>query len=183
MSTPAAPTLGRSRRAWIVATVLCVAWSAVTARLFVWPDLPPLPPTVDAVVKLGGPGDRDQLAVTLVQQGRAPYLAQSTYRLEPSHAECPRGLPNVTVLCCVADPTTTRGEARAIAAMARQYGWRSIILVTTADQAWRAKVRVSRCFDGEIYVATVDLRWHEWPYEIAYQWGATARAFTYERSC
>ena len=47
----------------------------------------------------------------------------------------------MTILCFHADPNTTRGEARDIAAMAAQYDWDSIILVTTPDHAWRVRVR------------------------------------------
>jgi uncharacterized SAM-binding protein YcdF (DUF218 family) len=173
------------RRQWatIVFLAAVLVWSAVTLRLFVLPDLPPLPPTADAIVELGGPGERDDLAVALAAQGRSPYLAKSATSTEMHHGRCLPPVSGVTVLCFHSTPFTTRGEARSIAAMASQHGWHSVILVTTADQAWRAVVRVSRCFRGQIYVATASLPWHEWPYQIAYQWGATAKAFTYERSC
>jgi uncharacterized SAM-binding protein YcdF (DUF218 family) len=39
-----------------------------------------------------------------------------------------------------------RGEARFIGGVARQYGWKSVIIVTTPDHAWRAALRVSRCW-------------------------------------
>jgi hypothetical protein len=167
----------------ILAVVAFLAWGAVTARLFVWPDLPPLPDRVDAIVELGGPGNRDDLALALAEQGRARYLVQSTSDYAMRNGWCQPPVANVTVRCFHPDPFTTRGEARAIAAMAKEYGWQSIILVTTPDQAWRATVRVGRCFDGEIFVATATLQWYKWPFEVVEEWGATAKAFTYETSC
>jgi uncharacterized SAM-binding protein YcdF (DUF218 family) len=67
--------------------------------------------------------------------------------------------------------------------MAREHGWHSVILVTSPDQASRAVLRVSRCFHGQIYVATARLPLHDWPGQIAYQWAATAKAYTLETSC
>jgi uncharacterized SAM-binding protein YcdF (DUF218 family) len=87
------------------------------------------------------------------------------------------------VVCFHPEPFTTRGEARAIADMARQNGWSSVILVTTPDQAWRATVRVSRCFDGPVSVATTPLPPYLRPPEIGYQWGATLKAYTFETTC
>ena len=183
MTSPTTLSLWRRRWAWIVAAVIVLVWCGVTARLFVWPPLPDLPATVDAIVELGGPGERDDLAVALAEEGRARYLVQSASAMEMRYNQCLPPVPHVTVVCFHPDPFSTRGEARAIATMAARYGWRSVILVTTRDQAWRAKVRVGRCFDGDVYVATAGLPWQDWPYQIAYQWAATAKAFTYERSC
>jgi hypothetical protein len=89
----------------------------------------------------------------------------------------------VAVICFHSDPFTTRGEAREVSEMATRYGWHSVILVTTPDQAWRANVRVSRCFGGQVFVATVPLPWYLWPSQIAYQWAATVKAYTFETSC
>ena len=177
-----------SRRRWVIATVLLVlvcAFSIATARLFVWPSLPPLPEQADAIVQLGGPGNRESTALALARDGLAPMLVQSTYAEDLiDDGECLPPVPDVVTLCFHPDPNTTRGEAQAIARFAEEYGWRSIILVTTPDQAWRASVRVSRCFDGDIFVATTPLP-HRllWLRQIPYQWGATAKAFTVETDC
>ncbi len=89
----------------------------------------------------------------------------------------------MTLLCFHPDPGTTRGEAQWIGTEGRARGWKSVILVTTPDQAYRARLRVGRCFPGKVYVATSALPWHYWFRQIPYQWGATAKALVWERSC
>jgi hypothetical protein len=167
-----------------VLAVLVAGFGVATARLFVWPDLPPLPDRAYAIVQLGGPGERRSVALDLAREGRAPVVAISVSTDEVDTSWCDEGrLDDTAVICFHPDPFTTRGEARSIAELARSHGWHSVILVTTPDQAWRATVRVSRCFDGEIFVATAELPRRRWPMQILYQWGATAKAFTVETSC
>jgi uncharacterized SAM-binding protein YcdF (DUF218 family) len=179
-----APGRRRRRRATLVTVaVLFVAWVAVTARLFVWPSLPPLPPHVDAIVELGGPGDRDAVALRLARDHRAQYVVQSTVDSDVAADRCLPPVSDVTVLCFHPEPNTTRGEAQSIQRLATQYGWKSVILVTTPDQAWRARVRVTRCFDGDVAVSTAPLPLVDWLWQIPYQWAATIKAFTVERSC
>jgi hypothetical protein len=55
--------------------------------------------------------------------------------------------------------------------------------VTTPDQAWRARLRVSRCFAGPVYVATSHLPLRDWLTQIPYQWAASAKALLWQRSC
>src|SRR5689334_4715128 len=130
----------RSRRVVIAVVALVVAGvSVLTAHLFIWPDLPALPQRADVIVQLGGPGNRRLVALDLARQGRAPLVAISVSVDEVNTKWCHRGrLADVPVVCFHTEPSTTRGEARAIAAMADQHGWRSVILVTTPDQASRA---------------------------------------------
>ena len=66
------------RRVALVALVLVVAFAATTARLFVWPSLPPLPAHADAIIELAGPGDRDAVTIALAQKHLAPVVIQST---------------------------------------------------------------------------------------------------------
>jgi uncharacterized SAM-binding protein YcdF (DUF218 family) len=167
-----------------VLVVVLAGVSVVTGHLFVWPDLPPVPQRADVIVQLGGPGDRRFVALNLARQGRAPLVAISVSDAEVDTSWCRAGrLRGVPVVCFHSEPFTTRGEARAVARMAGQHGWHSVILVTTPDQASRAILRVSRCYDGKIFVATARLPWYLWPTQIVYQWGATAKAYTFETSC
>ena len=96
---------------------------------------------------------------------------------------CPARPPGVTLVCFEPDPATTRGEAEAVGRLARRYHWQSVALVTTRAQDTRARIRVGRCFHGKIYVVAVSQPWHDWPYEIAYEWGALVKALILQRAC
>ena len=172
------------RRVALVALVLVVVFAGMTARLFVWPSLPPLPAHVDAIIELAGPGDRDAAAIALAKEHRAPLLIQSTVARDITYPEtCLAPIPDVTIECFDPVPGTTRGEARYIGERAAESHWSSIIIVTTPDHAWRARLRVERCFPGQVYVATTPLPKSDWLRQIPYQWAATLKAETVQRSC
>src|SRR5262245_47173108 len=170
------------RAAAIAGVALLAAFAALTARVFVWPDMAPLPARADAIIELGGPGDlsRDAVALRLAREHRAPVLIQSTL---PGDTACLPPVAGVRIECFHPSPETTRGEARYIGALAARRHWTSVILVTTPDQAWRARLRVSRCFPGRVYNATAHLPLQEWLRQIPYQWAASAKAVTVERGC
>ena len=167
----------------VVLALLFVACSAVTVRLFVSPGLPPVPDSVDAIIELGGPTNRDATTLALAGSHVAPLVVQSTTEHETVTQHCLPPTPGVEVACFHADPPTTRGEARWIGAAGRRLGWRSVLLVTTPDHAWRARLRVMRCFAGDVYVSTSPLPAHLWPRQIAYQWAASAKALLLQREC
>jgi hypothetical protein len=177
----------RSRRlgAAVALMIVVAVFSAATARLFVWPHLEPIPRHVDANIELAGAAndERDSLALLLAREHRADFLVQSTTRDEAGKHTCLPAVPGVTIVCFHANPSSTRGEAQYIAAEAAQRGWTSVILVTTPDQAWRARLRTVRCFAGDVYVATTPLPPELWIWQIPYQWAATVKALTVERSC
>lgn len=176
----------RTRRIVLTVLLLVLATAAtLLIRPIVRPDLAPLPAKADAIIVLGGPGNRRMTALQLIGEGRAPVLAFSVSTEELSVAHwCDRGdFRGQPVICFHSEPFTTRGEARSIAQMAKQHNWHSVILVTSADQAARAELRVGRCYDGDIYVATAHLPWYHWPVQIAYQAAAFVKAYTFQRSC
>jgi hypothetical protein len=149
--------------------------------MLVWPA-EGMPPRVSAIVMLAGPGARLRQAVTLARQGRAPMLAIS----RGSHgygSPCPEPVPGVRLICFEPDPADTRGEAEVVGRLARQYHWHSVVLITTRGQDTRARLLVGRCFVGSVYVVTTALSWTSWPYQIAYGWGALAKALVVYRSC
>jgi len=150
-------------------------------RLFVFPTTG-MPARVDAIVVPGGPGNRVAAAVKLAQQDRAPYLVLSLGEPVP-WGYCGGYVGRATVLCFMPSPDTTQGEAEATARLAKEYGFRSIALVTTPDQTWRAELRFRRCYSGKIYGVTTPLPKRMWPYQIAYQWAATFKAEVVNRSC
>ena len=177
----------RMRRRWRVIAVtlltLIVLFCGVTVPMFVLPTTG-MPARVNAIVVLGGPGNRLGLGLQLAQQGHAPYLLVSNgLPFILSAALCKPDHGSFTVICWNPNPGNTKGEAEFVGRIARQYHWTSVALVTTPDQAWRAALYVRRCYTGKVYSMTTPLNWTQWPYMIAYQWGATIKAETLQRGC
>ena len=171
------------RRISPVLALVFVVFSAITARLFVWPATG-MPAHVDAIVILGGQGNRLGLGEQLAKQGRSHVLVVSEglpFTLPPGL--CGQHTAAETVICFAPDPWTTQGEAEYTARLAKQYGWHSLVLVTTPDQIWRAELRFRRCFSGKLYGVTTPLPAIWWPYAIPYQWLATAKAELVNTSC
>ena len=160
---------------------IIVAFCAVTARLLVWPAQG-MPDRVSAIVMLAGPGDRLPVALKLARGHRAPVLVVS--RGNQSYGgPCPSPVPGVKLICFEPDPATTRGEAETLGRMAKQFRWSSVVLVTTKSQDTRARIVTERCFSGSTYVVTAPLPLSDWPYEIAYGWGALFKALFVVRAC
>jgi hypothetical protein len=158
-----------------------VAVSAVTARLFIWPDKG-MPAQVDAIVMLDGLGDTLGVAVRLAREHRAPFLVVSQGTPE-SGDPCPRPMPRVKLICFNPTPATTQGEAEFAGRLASKYHWRSVALVAITPQASRARLRVERCFAGPVYMVTAPVALASWPYEITYEWGAMIKALVLQRRC
>jgi uncharacterized SAM-binding protein YcdF (DUF218 family) len=169
------------RRVLIALAMLFALFCGATARLFIWPTTG-MPTRIDAIIVPGGPGNRIAAAIALAERGRARYLVFSEGEPLPRRL-CGAHVSAAIVLCFMPNPDTTQGEAEATARLAREYGFRSIVLVTTPDQTWRAELRFGRCFSGEIYAVTTPLPKHLWPLMIAYQWAATLKAEIANRSC
>jgi uncharacterized SAM-binding protein YcdF (DUF218 family) len=170
-------------RTGIAGLVALIAFGGVTARYIVWPQLRSLPAKADAIIELGGLGDRDVAALALAREGRAKYLVQSTVPADAKTDKCLPPVTGVTIMCFAPDPGTTRGEAEYIGRVGRQLNWQSVIVVTTPDQAKRAELRVTRCFPGEVYLATTPLPTRDWWTQVPYQWAAFAKALFVETDC
>jgi hypothetical protein len=169
------------RRLLAALAVVVVAFSVVTARLLVWPAQG-MPARVSAIVMLAGPGARTRVALELARQHRAPVLAVSR-GWQGYGGPCPPPVPGVKLICFEPDPGNTRGEAEALGRLAKQYRWSSVVLVTTAFQDTRARILVKRCFAGSTYVIAAPMPLASWPYQIAYGWGALAKALVVHRAC
>lgn len=169
------------RRVRAVAMTLVAAVCLVTARLFVWPAQG-MPPHVSAIVVLAGPGNRLLVALELAREHRAPVLVVSQ-GWEGYGGSCPPPVPGVRLICFDANPGDTRGEAEFVGRLAQRYHRRSVVLVTTRAQDTRARIVAGRCFSGPLYVMTAPLPLIDWPYQIAYGWGALVKALTLYRSC
>lgn len=171
----------RHRIVSAVVLVLVLAIGAVDVRLFVVPTSDK-PAHTDAIFVLGGDTFMVRLhaAMRLLVQHRSDVLVVST----PSGNPCPDDPPAGTqVICFRPDPSTTQGEAREAAKLAGEYRWTSMTVVTTADQVWRARLRFSRCWSGDLRVVEAPtsawVRVHSVPYEMA----ATVKAEVFQRGC
>ncbi len=165
----------------LAAVVVVLVFVAVTARLFVWPAQG-MPPRVSAIVLLAGPGDRLDVALDLARQHRAAVLVVS----QGQHGyggPCPAATPGVKLICFEPDPGNTRGEAEFVGRLAGQYHWTSVVLVTSRAQDTRARLVMRRCFGGSVYLVTGTLSPGDWPYQIAYEWGALFKSLVLYRGC
>lgn len=169
------------RKLLIALAVIFFVVCAATARLFIWPDQG-MPSRADAIVMLDSPGHPLDVALRLAEQHRAPFLVVSQ-GTPASRDPCPRPVPGVTLICFNPTPPTTQGEAEFVGRLARKYHWHSIAIVAITPQDSRARLRVERCFPGQVYVMTAPIRLSTWPYQIAYEWAALAKALFIQRGC
>jgi hypothetical protein len=174
------------RMRWILTAVavVLVVFVVATVRLFIVPTTN-APEKSGAIVILGGSGGTVVRAgVSLAEEGYAPLLVIS---LRPDEACIPSLLEltvSVKVRCFHANPQTTQGEARAIAHLAAVDHLHRIIVVAPTAQVTRARLRVGRCYSGQILMEGVRSGSAlTWPYDIAYEWAALAKAEVLQRGC
>jgi len=164
----------------LVAVVIAVV-AVVDVRLFVVPTSDAAGST-DAVVVLGG-GTYDirlKAALNLVRQYPGAALLVSI----PGDKPCPRfALGASQIICFSPDPKTTQGEAREASVLAREHGWTSMTVVTTADQIWRAGVRFSRCWSGNLRLVQAPTSIWVRSRSLLYEMGATVKAEVFQRGC
>ncbi len=111
----------------------------------------------DAIVVLGGRTDRVPVGRALWEQGVAPTLVvfNATGTGEGEH------------VYLRPEPHSTRGEARAAAALAAERGWRSLVVVTSRYHVRRARMIFRRAWDGELrMVASPSPTWRL-PFDLA----------------
>jgi uncharacterized SAM-binding protein YcdF (DUF218 family) len=180
----------KSTRGRIVAAVvfvLVVVFCVMTALLFVYPDLNP-PERSDAIVVLGGHGaPAFNKGVALAKHGYAAHLVlslQDGQSCRPYQSYLAADLPKENVSCFTSDPQTTQGEARAIETLATRFHWTRIIVVVPTTQASRARLRIGRCYAGQVLeVAFSPQGIGAWLKEFAYEWGAMFKAVVLQPSC
>jgi uncharacterized SAM-binding protein YcdF (DUF218 family) len=176
----------RRRRVWIPLVVVGALLLGATARLFIWPSTDD-PRRADAVVVLdGGSGERLDEARALMERHVAPTLAISAGReIDRDEADGLCTTPQqFEVVCFSPTPDSTRGEARALATLARQNGWNQVVLVTSTYHVTRAHLLVKRCFDGRVDVvaASPPARPLDWTAAVGHEWAAMLDA-TIRRTC
>ena len=89
----------------------------------------------------------------------------------------------VSVTCFTPDPATTQGEAQNIRRLAAARHWTTIIVVTSTYHVSRARLIISRCFDGqlEVVAARAHISPLVWAYQFAYQTGGYVKAALHPR--
>ena len=177
----------RVRIAAAVVFVLVVVFCVMTALLFVYPDVN-APERSDAIVVLGGHGvPAFDKGVVLARQGYASNLVLSLQDWQscgPYQELLAVHLPKVHVSCFKANPQTTQGEARSIEQLASRLHWSRIIVVLPTTQASRARLRIGRCYSGQLLeVGYPPQGVGEWLAQFAYEWGAMFKAVVLQPSC
>lgn len=175
------------RRFVVLGAVALVVLVLGTARLFVWPSADS-PTSADAVVIFaGGRGERLARAEQLMADGLASNLVipNGTAPEWPAGNAACRDHRAYAVVCPVPDPDTTRGEARAIAGLAKDRGWNRVILVTSTYQVTRADLLLGRCFEGDIQRVRADpgLSALAWLRRVGHELLAWTHAMTIQRGC
>jgi uncharacterized SAM-binding protein YcdF (DUF218 family) len=179
-------------RRLLTALVMLVAlWLVAVAVLFVWPPANDSPPAhADVVVVLAGARDqRLDPALKLVQRGVAPVLAISSAFNDPKWRKAHRlcrgrfGATRFRVICFKAVPYSTRGEARTVARLAREHGWKRIVVVTSTYHVTRARMLFRRCYHADLWMVGASSPWTVLPQEWASETGKLIVQTTLERSC
>lgn len=189
--SPSRPERGRAGALPVAARVALGAAAALaigafaTVRLFVWPPSS-TPKSADAVVMLSGDhGERLPVAVDLLRSGVSRILVHAGATDTPEARELCQGNQSFEVVCLDLRPDNTRSEAQAVGELARDRGWRSVVVVTSTQHATRAGLAFRRCVDGRVDVvhARPDLSRREVLGLIGDEWLKVAYSVTLDRRC
>jgi hypothetical protein len=176
------PSRRRHRRRTVllaIVGILVVAYAVVTVVFFVSPDLGTVS-RPQAVVVLGGYGNRLARGLAVARADDVRTVELSTGNTE---AACPR-VAVVDLHCFAPNPASTQGEARAIAAMARQHHWDRLLVVAGTTQVTRARLRIGRCYNGQMAFSGVDpVGPFRWVGEVVYDQIAMVKAVVWQWGC
>lgn len=137
------------RRVLAAAALLAVVVASLVGAVRMWPqdDLVTAPA---AVVVLGGAGaERTELGRDLATEHGAVLVLSSSAQ----HFGAQLGLDcDVEVVCIDPVPETTRGEARAVAALAAERGWDHVTVATSRHHTSRARLLFRQCLGERVSV-------------------------------
>jgi uncharacterized SAM-binding protein YcdF (DUF218 family) len=166
--------------------LLLVAWIVATVRIVFVPTEDD-PGNADAVVVLAGSKhERLDKGLELVREGVAPTLVISDGfdpRQPRANRLCRKGGDGFSVACFTPDPDSTRGEARAVAELARKHRWHRVLLVTSRFHVTRARTLFDRCLDADVDALGVDYPWTSVPAAVAGEWVKLVLSETVNRGC
>lgn len=143
-------------------------------------------PRADAVVILGGEHDgRELYGIELAKAMAAPVVVLSNpYPVDdPVMRDACTRRAGVEVVCLAPSPTTTRGEALMVRAMAEERHWTKIVVVTWRYHMVRTREVFRECYSSvpDAYAVQAvpghdDLSTAIWIYTSFYQYLAMAKA-------
>lgn len=145
------------------------------------------PPHADAVVILSGDhGERFPRAVRLLERGVASTLVFNGTIDRAEHDQlCREGWRGREVVCLRPQPDSTRHEARAAARLAKERGWKRLVVVTSTYHVPRTALLFHRCVDGDVWVVgehpDLPLK-NVWQGTLR-EWLATGYFLLFKRSC
>ncbi len=160
----------------LLVSAVLVAWVAAGVVVLGLPRTS-TPHHVDALLVLGPADGRIDQAVELAAEGHVGTVVVSLP--EPASASprtaafCAQTHPH-PVRCFAPEPSTTQGEARALAALAAEPGWTSVAVLTHRSHLSRAGVLLRRCFSGEVVLVASGERYTPlyWVFRFLYETGA-----------
>lgn len=163
---------------WVraVASLVILAWVCAGVVVLGLPRTA-APTGADVLLVLGPADERVQQAARLAGEGRVGEVAVSLpepVAASPSTAAfCGQDHP-YPVVCFVPEPSTTQGEARALAVLAAERGWTSVAVLSHRSHLSRADVLVRRCFVGDVTLVTSEERYTPlyWTFRLVYETGA-----------
>jgi uncharacterized SAM-binding protein YcdF (DUF218 family) len=121
----------------------------------------------DAVVALDGDRPRRlRAAVALASQGTASALVIVRGEDVAPELVAARDLP-FEVISFVPDPSSTRGEARAVARLAAECGWRSVLAVTSSYHVPRTRLIFARALKCDFEVLSSGCSARRLPRDLA----------------
>jgi len=166
--------------------LVLVAWVVATVRIVFVPTEDD-PGNAEAVVVLvGSKHARLDRGLELVREGVAPTLVISDGfdpRQPRANRLCREGGDVFSVACFTPDPDSTRGEARAVAELARKHHWHRVLLVTSRFHVTRARMLFDRCLDADVDAVGVDYPWTSVPAAVAGEWVKLGLSSTVARGC
>jgi uncharacterized SAM-binding protein YcdF (DUF218 family) len=170
----------------IVLGVLVIAWVLATVKVVLVPTEDDVGQADAVVVLSGSKHERLDRGLELVREGVAPVLVISG-GLDPRQPRanelCSNGDESFDVLCFTPDPDSTRGEARKVADLAGENGWKRVLVVTSRFHVTRARMLFDRCTNVDVDAVGVDYPWTSVPAAVAGEWVKLGLSETVSRGC
>lgn len=164
---------------WLIAGA---ATAAVLVRLIAFPRTD-APLRADAVVALDGDRPRRvRAAVALAAAGHAPTLiVVRAENAAPELLEHAALLP-FEIVSLTPDPPTTRGEARAISALANAHRWNELTVVTSTFHITRARLILERALHCKLTFVAAGMNRRRLPRHLVSETAKLALALIVRRS-